>query len=165
MGGGCFEDWGLVNYRSRCDSQAMGNAIWLLTALPSWYFEAALAPLSAGVLTIVPALGVLALIVGVILGGIKRQRELLWFLTLFGASELLVVVAGFERGQVRANGTESFLNTFFLSFLAAQLAVSGYLTYRFKEARASALALSLFCITYAAAAAFVAAMSFTDSWL
>ena len=140
----------------------MANAIWLLTALPSWYLGAAMAPFSAGALTIVPAMGLVSLAVGVILGAIGRRRELLWFLALFAASELLVVIAGAMRGQVRPEGP---LNAGLLLFLGAQLVVSGYLIYRMKGARAPASALGVFSVTYAAAAVFVAGMSFTDNWL
>ncbi|CAN5430882.1 hypothetical protein BH09PSE4_BH09PSE4_20650 [soil metagenome] len=143
----------------------MANAIWLLTALPSWYVGAAMAPFSAGALTLVPAMGLFSLAVGVILGAIGRRRELLWFLALVAASELLVVIGGAMRGQVRPNGPEGPLDAGLLLFLAAQFVVSGYLIYRIKGARAPASALGVFCVTYAAAAVFVAAMSFTDNWL
>lgn len=143
----------------------MGNAIWLLTALPTWYLGAAMAPFSAGVLTLLPAVGLLALLGGGVLGFIKRRRDLFWFLALFAASELLVAIAGLMRGQVRPSGSEIALSTGMLLFLAAQCVASGYLVYRIKGSRVAASAFGFFCITYAAAATFVAAMSFTDNWL
>lgn len=141
----------------------MGNAIWLLTALPSWYFGAASTPFSGGALTVVPAVGVLSLVVGTIMGVIQRRRALLWFLVLFALSEMLVVIAGLMRGQVRPMSAS--LNVWLYVFLGLQLALSGYLIYRIRGARTSATALSVFSVTYAATATFVAAMSFTDSWL
>lgn len=140
----------------------MENAIWLFAALPSWYVGLAMAPLSFGVLTLVPAIGLCALVVGVVLGAIGRRRALLWFLALAAASELLVVVAGLMRGQV---GSTAALTVGLNLFLAAQLGASSYLIYRSKGNRAAASALGIFCITYAATANFVAAMSFTDNWI
>lgn len=124
-----------------------------------------MAPLSAGALTLVPAIGLIALATGVVLGAVKRKRDLLWFLALFAASEALVAVAGAMRGQVPLGEPENLLSFGLLLFLGAQVAVSGYLTYRMKGARAAASALGVFCVTFAAAAAFVAAMSFTNNWL
>ena len=141
----------------------MANAIWLLMALPSWYFGAASNPFSGGALTLVPAVGALSLIVGTILGVIQRKRDLLWFLVLFALSEMLVVIAGVMRGQVRPMSGP--LNVWLYVFLGLQLVLSGYLIYRIKGARTSATALGVFSVTYAATATFVAAMSFTDSWL
>jgi hypothetical protein len=143
----------------------MGNAIWLFTALPSWYLGAALAPFSAGALTLIPAVGLLSLIIGVILGAVQRRRQLMWFLLLFVSSEVLVAISGVMRGQVSPSGPANLLDAGLLIFLGAQFAVSGFLIYRVKAARASASALGVFSVTYAAAAIFVAAMSFTDNWL
>lgn len=141
----------------------MANAIWLLLALPTWYFGAATVPFSSGALTLVPAIGSLSLVLGVIIGSIQRRRELLWFLALFAMSELLVVIAGMMRGLV--NPMSGALNVWLYVFLGFQCALAGYLIYRIKGARASAAALGVFSFTYATAATFVAAMSFTDTWL
>jgi hypothetical protein len=142
----------------------MNNAIWLLTVLPNWYLEGATHPLSAGALTLIPAIGLLALAVGLILGAIKRRRELLWFLFPFALSEGLVAIAGIFRGSV-PYGASTGLSIFFLVYLAAQLVAFGYLIYHIKGARTAATALSIFSLSYALFATFVAGMSFTDSWL
>ncbi|WP_333570998.1 hypothetical protein [Sphingomonas sp.] len=143
----------------------MGDAIWLFTALPTWYLGAAMMPFSGGVLTLVPAIGLFAFAVGIVLCAIMRRRALLWFLALFAASELLVALAGIMRGEVRAVGSSTPLSLGLNLFLGAQILASGYLIYRIKGARAPAAALSVFSVTYAATAAFVASMSFSDSWL
>lgn len=140
----------------------MNNAIWLLTALPSWYLAGATNPFSAGVLTLIPAIGLLSLTLGVIFGTIKRRRELLWFMLPFALSEGLVAIAGMMRGQVPGSAE---LTVVILGFMATQLVVSGYLIYRIKGARISATALSMFSLSYAAFSIFVAGMSFTDNWI
>jgi hypothetical protein len=139
----------------------MNNAMWLLTALPTWFLEAAADPFGSGALTLVPAVGLLALVVGVIAGVLRRRRELLWFLLLFAFSEALVAIAGGMRGQLRG----SLLNAAMWAFLAAQAAASAYLVYRIRGARLSAVSLGFFSLTYACAASLIASMSFSDVWL
>jgi hypothetical protein len=141
----------------------MGNAIWLITALPVWYGSALIAPFSAGFLTLVPAVGSLSFAAGVILGAIKRRRELLLFSIPFVLSEALVAIAGLLRGRVLYGS--AFLDVLLLAFIALQFAIAGYLIYRIKGARTSATALGVFSVTYAAFGTFVARMSFTDRWL
>ena len=141
----------------------MNNAIWLLAALPLWYFSAVTVPFSAGALTVVPALGALSLAIGAVLGVIQRRRRLLLFVLPFAFSEILVAVAGVMRGHVPVTG-DAVLNVGLLVFFAAQIAISGYLIYSIKGARASAAALGVFSVSYAAFGVFVAAMSFTDNW-
>ena len=147
-----------------CDARGMGNAIWLLTALPSWYLEGAAHPLSAGALTLIPAIGLFALLLGAVLGVAARRRELLWFLLLFGLSEVLVGLAGLMRGQVRPSASDG-LAAILYAFLGLQLSVSVYLLYRIRGARLATAALGIFSVTYAAYAIFIAGMSFTDTWL
>jgi len=73
----------------------MGNAVWLFFSLPMWYFSTITAPFASGVLTAVPALGIVSLVVGVVWGAIKRRLGLMIFLVLPVASQALMVVAGF----------------------------------------------------------------------
>jgi hypothetical protein len=141
----------------------MGNAIWLITALPGWYLAAVAAPFSAGALTLVPAIGSVSLAVGLILGAIQRRRGLLLFLIPLVLSEGLVAIAGLLRGQVPSDSV--LLEPSLLGFIAVQFAVAGYLIYRMRGARAAASAFSVFSVTYAAFGGFVAAMSFTDQWV
>lgn len=139
----------------------MGNALWLILALPQWYFSSLLTPLAAGPLTLAPAVGALAFIAGVVDGVAIRQRRLFLFLIPFVFSEALVGIAGLLRGA--AGGTAS--NFALVIFLVTQAALSGWLVYRVKGSRIPAAALAIFTLTYAAFAAFVATMSFSDTWL
>jgi len=139
----------------------MGNAAWLFLALPAWYFSTILAPFSAGVLTAIPALGILCLAIGVVLGIVKRKTSLMIFLLLPAASQILVVIAGFMRGSLRYDANQPILWT----FLLLQIAAAGYIVWRLKGARRPAAALAVFTSSYAFFAAFVAAMAFSDTWL
>jgi len=53
--------------------------MWLITALPSWYLGAAAHPMSSGVLSIIPFIGVVALLAGVVAAAAARSRWLLLF--------------------------------------------------------------------------------------
>lgn len=139
----------------------MGNAIWLFFALPKWYFSTILAPFSVGPLTGIPALGIVALAIGAVWGSIMRRRGLLIFLVLPAASQVLVIVAGFMRGQLAAEVHEPIL----LAFLLLQTGVAGYFVFRLSGARLPATALAIFTLSYALFSAFVATMAFNDSWL
>ncbi len=139
----------------------MGNAIWLTFALPEWYFSSILAPFSAGLLTAIPALGIVGLAIGAVWGLMKRRRGLLMFLLLPAASQVLVVVAGFMRGLLRDEASQPFL----LAFLLLQIVVAGFFVFHLNGARLPAAALAVFTVSYALFAAFVAAMAFSDTWL
>lgn len=147
----------------------MANAIGLLVAVPLWYLLTVGFPLAAGALTLVPAAGTLSLGLGVVLGAIRQRRDLLLFLLPFALSEILVGVAGAMRGQVRIGEADPALVDLvhggLFIFMAVQVAISAYLVYLLKGARSSAIALAIFTVTYAAFAAFVATMSFSDTWL
>ena len=139
----------------------MGSAIWLLWAVPQWYFETLLDPLGAGLLSFIPALGALLLIVGLVLAAMRRRKGLLLFLIPFAASEALVAVAGAMRGRVGP----PLAGWITLAFLAAQLLFCLWLLWRLRGARAPAAAFTVFSLTYALFAAFVASMAFADQWL
>lgn len=139
----------------------MGSAVWLFLALPEWYFSAILAPFSAGVLSVVPAVGIVALVVGAVWGVAKRRLGLLVFLILPAASQALVAVSGFMRGDLRNHESEVILST----FLLLQAVAGGYLVFRLKGARLPASALSVFSLSYAFFASLVASMAFSDVWL
>jgi hypothetical protein len=139
----------------------MGNAIWLFFALPEWYFSSILAPFSAGVLSIIPAAGIVCLLVGGVWGAAKRRLGLLLFLLLPLSSQVLVAVAGFMRGEVDNETSELVFSAFFW----AHLAVAAYFVFRLKGARLPAAPLGLFSLSYTLFASFVASMSFSDVWL
>jgi hypothetical protein len=142
----------------------MENAIWLLLALPSWFLGAATDPLGSGALTLIPAIGTASLLVGVVLGFMRRSRVLLWFVCPFLLSEGLVALSGLMRGELPYSGTAELL-TVMLLFAAAQLISCGFVIYRTQENRVAAVALSAFSMSYGAFAAFIAAMSFRDDWI
>lgn len=139
----------------------MGDAIGLVLVLPRSYLAAALTPLSAGILTAVPAVGTLCLVAAAI-GVLRREARLLPFMLPFALTEVLAAVTGALRGQVRKSSAGGGV---LLAFLATQLLTSIYLTYSRKGARLPAVLLATFSITYAAHGAFIAAMAFDDSWL
>jgi hypothetical protein len=86
---------------------------------------------------------------------------MLFFVIPFVLSEFFVAGAGALRGQVHG----SVASVTLLAFFALQVVVSGVLIYLSRGARASASALAVFSITYAAFGAFIAGMSFSDDWL
>ena len=139
----------------------MGNALWLFQALPEWYFSAAAHPLSAGLLSAVPALGTVLFAVGLALGFIAREPRLLFFLIPFALSQFFVATAGVLRGQLP--GTSTMLPQ--LLFIAVQIVLVTYLIYCVAGARRAAVALAAFSLTYAFFASFIAAMSFSNVWL
>ena len=75
----------------------MGNAIWLLVALPTWFFAVIAKPFAAGLLSAIPFFGILCLGAGAVLGAVRRQWQLLLFLLPVGLSELVVGTAGALR--------------------------------------------------------------------
>ena len=143
----------------------MGNAVWLFWAVPVWYFSTLSMPFSAGPLSAIPASGAICLVIGAGWGVIKRKMNLLLFLLLIVATQVLVVVAGFLRGSLRGTTNQLTLQTLLGAFLLLQIAFAGYLVWRLKGARWPAVALAIFTSSYAAFGAFVAAMAFSDDWL
>jgi hypothetical protein len=139
----------------------MNNALWLSISLPTWFFTCLFAPLSAGALTAVPALGAVCLFAGLMRAIILRETHVWPFLFSPLASQLFVAAAGFLRGGLK--GTPGDIVGY--AFLALQLALIGWLIYRLKGARLSASLFGIFGATYALFAAFIAKMSFNDTWL
>jgi len=137
----------------------MGDAIWLTMALPTWFFQTIRQPFGAGLLTMIPAAGIVCLVIGVLIGAIRRQPKLFAFMTSVFASQALVAVAGFWRGQLNEPGI--VLNAFML----LQLLLVIYLIYRLEGARLAALFLGAFSMAYAFEAWFISTMSFRDIWL
>ncbi|MEP7241753.1 MAG: hypothetical protein ABI697_12780 [Devosia sp.] len=145
---------------------AFANALWLLLALPQWYFESvillfanpgyALQPLA-----VLPAAGAVCLVAGIILALVRgRPRLLLLFALPVVLGEWLVATAGFFRGQFKT-GSEWLL----LPFLAVVVALVLFLVIRARGARLPAILLGAFGLTYALLGSFIAGMAFTDVWL
>lgn len=137
----------------------MGNALWLLLALPAWYFGAASQLAGAGMLSLIPATGTLCLIIGLVLMIKQKAWGSAWFLIPVFVSEIFVGAAGLFRGKL--NDPSPVL----LSFLVLQCVMLGYLVFRLKGGRLTAIVLSAFCLSFALEACFIASMSFSDSWL
>jgi len=137
----------------------MGNAIWLIRVLPEWYFSSVLDPLGAGLLTAIPAAGVICLILGLLLTTLRRSSRLWLFFLPFIASEAFVAFAGWQRGQIPSAGW------LILTFLGAQSVLIIGLIAHSKRALMPAVAFALFSLSYALFASFVAGMSLADDWL
>jgi hypothetical protein len=146
----------------------VSNAIWLFLAVPAWYCSIIISSLSAGLLSVIPALGILSLAIGIVVGIAKRERGLLIFLLLPAASQILVVVAGFMRGafQPEANQLDQLALWIILAtFMLLQIVGAAYIVWRLEGTRGPAAAIAIFTSSYALFAAFVGAMAFSDSWL
>jgi hypothetical protein len=142
-------------------SSHIGNAIWLVSALPFWYLSAVTRPPQLGVLYLVPCSGIVALVAGVVSSVVRGKRLLLLFLGPLLVSELYVAVAGFFRGQLRGSASAVPFGV----FAVLQASLIGFLVYRLKGARLAASLLAVFCVSYALFTAFVAAMACADDWL
>jgi hypothetical protein len=140
-----------------------GNAIWLFVSLPLWYFTATAVAFEGGVLTAVPAAGIVSLVAGGITAVVQGRLRRLWhFIVPVLISQCYVATAGFFRGQLHSGRLYSFV---LWGFLVGQACLIGLLIYRSKGARTASSMFALFCLSYAAFATFVAGMAFADSWL
>jgi hypothetical protein len=139
----------------------ISQSFWLLSALPVWYFSALAHPFAAGILSLLPSLGTVGLAVGLFAGFSRRTRALLLFLCPLILSEVYVAIAGFNRGRLRGNASALPLCLFFL----AQIALLIYILYKTRKILSASIGLSIFSVSYALFAAFIAGMSFADDWL
>lgn len=142
----------------------MGNAFWLFTVVPAWYCVTIASPFGAGLLSAIPAFGILSLAIGIVGGVAKREMRLTMFVLPIAASEILVAAAGFLRGTFRYD--PNYLVTWIVgAFVLFQIAGAAYVVWRLDGARWSAGALAIFTSSYALFAGFVAVMAFTDDWV
>lgn len=140
----------------------MGNAIWLFTALPGWFFPSILSPLQAGPLSLIPSAGIACLLIGLVLAILgRRQPRLFAFVIPVLLTQGFVALAGFLRGQL----TNDTATAVIYGFFAVQLVLAGILVYRAGGARIAAAFLALFALSYAWFAGFIAGMAFTNQWL
>ncbi|MEM8755835.1 MAG: hypothetical protein AAGF90_23000 [Pseudomonadota bacterium] len=138
-----------------------GTATWLILDTPVWFLSSIAAPFQASFLSAIPAAGVVALGTGCFALFFNRSKRLWGFAALFALSVLFVAVAGLFRGDLKESGLLSVL----MVFIGAQFALSAVLVFRNHGARMPAVAFATFNVAYAAWTAFVAGMSFSDSWL
>jgi hypothetical protein len=140
----------------------IGNALWLFSALPLWYVSPIANPLGAGVFSLIPFVGGLALVVGAVIGIVQRRPSLIYFVVSPFLSECYVAVAGALRGQLR--GAAGLVPASVFAVVQAAFLI-WFLIYRLRGARLAAFALALFCASYAFFAWFVGGMAFADDWL
>jgi hypothetical protein len=118
-------------------------------ALAEMYFATLLAPFAAGPLSVIPATGAASLIAGVVLAVVKRETGPIW----------AVLGAFLSHGLVASAGLLGNNSLVFVPFLALQLLISiGVILTSHRSVAAGAL-VAWFNITYALAAAFIAALS------
>ncbi len=137
----------------------MHSASWLFLSLPVWFFQTLAHPFSAGALSFVPFIGCLCLFAGVMLGILKRDARLTLFLISPALSEALAAIAGLMRGKL---ADPSILLVLFLGLQGLGM---GYLVFRLRDVRLPAILLAVFGFAFALEAAFIAAMSFSDTWI
>ncbi len=137
------------------------SALWLIFAVPVWYFSTITHPFQAGILSLIPFVGILGLVAGGVMGIVQRKRALLLFFFPFAVSEFYVAIAGLFRGQLRGNA--SLLP--FCTFIFVQLLLIGYSAYKSRHAHIATIALAIFSASYALFALFVGGMAFADDWL
>ncbi|MGO1080810.1 hypothetical protein [Inquilinus sp. CA228] len=134
----------------------MDDVIRLSAYLPEYFFSSIRWPFALGPFTAVPALGVICLAVGSLLGVVRRQPRLLVFLIPVAASQALVVVAGL-LGEPGFWGADGGIYTI---FLVLQIILASVLFSRAQSAMPAAAALAVFSFAYAFAAVVVAATAF-----
>ncbi len=137
----------------------MEAALGSLGILPMWYFGS----LASGghALEIVPWAGVVGLVLGIAWGTVKQQAPLCWFAVSPALTHVMVGIAFLFAGQMKLSPSYWVLS----GFLLLQLAVLGYLVFRFKGMRIPAVSLSIFGMSYAVFAAYVGGMALTNTWL
>lgn len=136
----------------------MHHTLPLALTLPVGFGLMVADPLMLGPISIIPALGTLCLLGGAADGAIRRRTELLAFLIPVMLSELFAAVADAARGV----WTETAALPAVAAFLLVELVMLGYLIRRCAGARLAAVALAVFCATYAMFAGFIGWMAFSD---
>ena len=133
--------------------------MWLSASLLEWYFDAVFANAS-DIIAVVAKIGATALLAGVILGLVQRQRSLLLFFIPVVTAHVYVAGAGlFEKSMTYPSNDGPAV----VPFLLMQLAVCLYLVFR--TARVAGLFLAIFALTYSWFAGFIGGMALTGDWL
>lgn len=134
----------------------MEKAAELFVLLPKWFYLSLLHPFWFGPLSSFPALSMICLVAGLVLGIIRRQARLLLFLIPIAMSQALVTAIGL----VGESGFWGVDQVIYWCFLVLQIALSVWLAYHAGTAQPAALALAVFSIIYAFMATFVAATAY-----
>ncbi len=141
----------------------MEQALWLFVYVPVVYVVTVVNyfPTTFGVFPpALAAIGIICLLTGIVQGYLARQKYLLTFLLLPAASQLYLVFVGFTDGKFEPGALYWILP----AYLATQVLAAGYLIYRFREARLSAVFLAIFCLSYAVFAAFFSSMVIVEGF-
>jgi hypothetical protein len=132
--------------------------------VPADYGSTIVSPFSAGALSAIPALSIVSLAIGVVVGITKRETRLLRFLLPVAASQIFLAVAGFEQGAFRHDANQLAL-WIIGTFVLLQIAGAAYIVWQLKGARGPAAAIAIFTSSYALYAAFIASMAFHGDWV
>ena len=122
----------------------MSNALSPVFALPQWYFAGVLAPALDG--SLVPIAGVACLVFGTLWGIVRRRLDLVSFLLLPLISEVFVATVPILPASLRSAPLIGI-------FILLEVLVAIFLIARAQGARPAGIALSVFGLTYAFAAA------------
>lgn len=129
--------------------------------IPQYFAAAASNPFRAGLLALIPLVGVFRLVLGVVIGIVERRRTLWLFVFPFVVSECYVGIAAMFHG--RLSGEATLVPICIFAFL--QIALAGYVVYRLRRAGLAMWALTVFSLSYAYFAYFCAQMAWTDTYL
>ncbi|HZT35269.1 MAG TPA: hypothetical protein VFA15_05075 [Nitrososphaera sp.] len=125
------------------------------------YVAAAASLFGGELLALIPFIGLVCLLVGVVMGIIERRRTLWLFLIPFIASECYVGIAALFHGHLSAHAT--LVPACIFAFV--QIVLIAYLVYRLRGADPAVWALAVFSLSYAASAYFVGQMAWTDTFV
>jgi hypothetical protein len=137
----------------------MDDILWLFVSTPKWFVLNSVR--FDGPRNALPAVGMAALLVGLILATMRREWRLTAFLVPFLCSQVLLVIAALAHGRI----SEGAANPILYAFLALQLVLAAILIWRFGDSRLAASALAVFSICYALFAALTATSTMAHSWL
>lgn len=138
----------------------MLDALWLTLSLPLWYLPAVLAYFSLPPFSLLPAIGILCLITGLVLAirtGYRMAGIMAWSL-------LLTHVMVFIAGLVRAVGLRVYMDVATLTFFALSAGLLGYLWWKCRSTPAQATLFAAFAATYAIWGAALAAPAIAAPW-
>ena len=136
----------------------METLISSLISLPMEFFELSMRPFDGGALTLIPAVGVICLAIGLIAGAISRRAELIAFLLIPACCQIFIVVADSMNGELSTDMSGPIVWSFALSQF--------FIAYRLVErmrAKFAATFLAWFSVAYSIITAFIAGMTFSGT--
>ena len=135
--------------------------MWLSVSLLEWYFGAVFSTArDMGIIGIMPKVGAIALLTGVIFASTQRQRSLLLFIIPVVTAHVFVAAAGLFERSIPYPSHDGAIT---IPFLLVQLTICTYLVFR--TGRLASLFLAIFALTYSWFAGFIGAMALTGDWL